>query len=184
MHYPICSWAYCRRAQMTPYKYQPLRIDADEIRLLSLLPGSSPEETIISIETVPFGQNNWPQYEALSYTWGSSDDRVPLSIGALRNESLDITQNLATALPYLRLRDRPRVLWIDAICIDQKSLTERSHQVKRMGDIFQKVERVIVWKVEHAGLENIGAPGFQDRGRLADFCDEARIYRMPRSSLG
>ena len=130
---------------MTPYKYQPLRIDADEIRLLSLLPGNSSEEIIISIETVPLGQNDFPQYEALSYTWGSSDDRAPLSIGALRNETLDITQNLATALPYLRLRDRPRVLWIDAICIDQKSLTERSHQVKRMGDIFQKAERVIVW---------------------------------------
>lgn len=167
---------------MTPYKYQPLRMDADEIRLLSLLPGSSSEETIISIETVPLGKNSWPQYEALSYTWGSSDDRVPLSIGALRNETLDITQNLATALPYLRLRDRPRVLWIDTICIDQKSLAERSHQVKRMGDIFQKAERVIVWLGPEGNWSTLALRTLEHLASKIEV--DWQISVMPRSSLG
>jgi hypothetical protein len=56
-----------------------------------------------------------------------------------------VTKNLATALLYLRLSDRPRVLWIDAICIDQQNLPERSHQVKRMRIIFESAQRVIAW---------------------------------------
>ena len=39
--------------------------------------------------------------------------------------------NLALALPYLRLKDKPRLLWIDAICVDQQNLKERGHQVER-----------------------------------------------------
>ncbi|KAL8346766.1 hypothetical protein RB598_000588 [Gaeumannomyces tritici] len=36
-------------------------------------------------------------------------------------------------------------LWIDAICINQSSLTERSEQVPRMDDIYSKASKVIVW---------------------------------------
>jgi len=65
-----------------------------------------------------------PRYEALSYTWGSSeiqkvafvDDSSaisPPSHGPLG--MLVIRQNLATALQFLRYPHRPRKLWIDAI---------------------------------------------------------------------
>ena len=132
-------------ARMAPYGYQPLGTDGSAIRLISLLPGKWEEEVSIEIETVKLEMDTWPQYEALSYTWGAVEDPVPLRIGALTNQIINITQNLATALPYLRLPDRPRVLWIDAISIDQNNLIERSRQVRKMGDIFQKADKVIVW---------------------------------------
>ena len=131
--------------QMAPYKYQPLSTDGTEMRLISLLPGKLEEKVSVEIETVKLDIDTWPLYEALSYTWGAAEDLVPLRVGALTNKTINITQNLATGLPYLRLPDRPRVLWIDAISIDQNNLIERSRQVRRMGDIFQKAKRVIVW---------------------------------------
>ena len=67
--------------QMGPYECRPLRADADEIRLLSLLPATSSYEVTINIEAVPLGETKWPKYEALSYTWGSSEDRVSLRLG-------------------------------------------------------------------------------------------------------
>jgi Heterokaryon incompatibility protein (HET) len=130
---------------MAPYVYPPLSPDSNEIRLLTLFPGKFEVETTVGIETVTLTENDWPQYEALSYTWGSLDHPVDICVGTASTTTLGVTQNLAIALPYLRLADRPRRLWIDAICVDQQNLVERSRQVKKMKDIFQRAERVIVW---------------------------------------
>ena len=56
-----------------------------------------------------------------------------------------MTQNLATALVYLRHNSEPRVLWIDALCINQEDMEERNSQVARMADIFRLADRVVVW---------------------------------------
>ncbi|GAB7330308.1 hypothetical protein MBLNU13_g01949t1 [Cladosporium sp. NU13] len=88
-------------------------------------------------------QASQSDFEALSYTWGES----------LHNEYVEvqdqiriaITDNLARALRRLRHRTQPRNLWIDAICIDQKNLEERSRQVAYMGEIYKRASRVIVW---------------------------------------
>jgi hypothetical protein len=57
---------------------------------------------------------------------------------------LSVTQNLETALRYLRTTDASRILWIDAICIDQGNIEERSAEVLRMGDIYKWAQRVII----------------------------------------
>jgi hypothetical protein len=36
-------------------------------------------------------------------------------------------------------------LWVDALCIDQENVTERSHQVNLMGTIYKAAARVVVW---------------------------------------
>jgi vancomycin permeability regulator SanA len=56
-----------------------------------------------------------------------------------------ITQNLHIALQYLRQKDKPRLFWIDAICINQTDLEERSAQVLKMKDIFEKANDVVIW---------------------------------------
>jgi len=58
---------------------------------------------------------------------------------------VEATQNLAAALVDLRYPAEPRVLWIDAICINQKDKSERSSQVARMADIYRLADRVVVW---------------------------------------
>lgn len=56
-----------------------------------------------------------------------------------------MTRNLFEALQVFRLKDRPRDLWADAVCIDQENLSERSAQVQLMAQIFSGASRVLVW---------------------------------------
>lgn len=55
------------------------------------------------------------------------------------------TENLYIALQYLRSRDQDRILWIDAICINQSDLAEKNQQVLEMGKIFSHAARVMFW---------------------------------------
>lgn len=80
-----------------------------------------------------------------SYAWGSRDEPVHIEVGSSGTHTLSVTRNLGTALLYLRYHDRPRKLWIDAICVNQNDLEERSRQVPRMSDIYSKASRVVVW---------------------------------------
>jgi hypothetical protein len=59
--------------------------------------------------------------------------------------TLPVTRNLSTALRYLRDPLKPRVLWIDAICINQDDFHERGHEVGHMDMIFRKARQVIAW---------------------------------------
>ena len=83
-------------------------------------------------------------YEALSYTWGPTDQERQ-SISMTDGTKLEIGVNLFEALRNLRLPDRDRILWVDAICIDQENPKERGHQVRQMGDIYRRADRVLFW---------------------------------------
>ena len=56
-----------------------------------------------------------------------------------------VTNYLYVALKYLQLQHEDRVLWIDAVCIDQNNKPERGHQVQQMADIYHQADRVIFW---------------------------------------
>lgn len=50
------------------------------------------------------------------------------------------------ALRHIRFNaEEPAVYWIDALCIDQGNLEERSHQVAFMDSIYTLCRRTIVW---------------------------------------
>ncbi|PVH67667.1 hypothetical protein DL98DRAFT_398697, partial [Cadophora sp. DSE1049] len=58
---------------------------------------------------------------------------------------LSVTVNLAEALDHLHDSDRPRKLWVDAICINQKDIPERTQQVQNMTEIYARARNVVVW---------------------------------------
>jgi hypothetical protein len=101
------------------YQYLPLNEEAGEIRLLYLLPSPFSSPIQVVLESTPFSPEAPPQFEALSYTWGSAENLVDIFVGSSGYHTLAVTQNLAEALPYLRLEDRSWTLWIDAICVNQ-----------------------------------------------------------------
>jgi hypothetical protein len=127
----------------SPYKYKDLNLS--EVRLLTLLPGLFGTSIYVLFEVKTLTESSIPRYEALSYTWGPLDNPEDIYIGTSDDSVLSVTQNLACALQHLRYPDRPRTLWIDAICVDQSNLTERSSQVQRMADIYKLSEQVLVW---------------------------------------
>ncbi|KAI1179025.1 heterokaryon incompatibility protein-domain-containing protein [Nemania sp. FL0916] len=122
------------------YSYAPLDHGNRNIRLLHLLPGklSDPISCSLSHEAL----DGKPTYTALSYAWG---ERVDFRCIYLQSIKFPVTHNLYTALEFLRKVDVERILWIDAICINQKSNVEKGYQVSLMGEIYKNAQQVFCW---------------------------------------
>ena len=122
------------------FRYEPLDPSVDSIRLLELEPADNPQILSCRIIHVPF--RNRPKYEALSYTWGAPE---PTSTILLNGTPMAIGPNLHDALLALRRDHKPRLIWADAICIDQSNLAERERQVRFMDSIYTRAARVLIW---------------------------------------
>lgn len=60
-------------------------------------------------------------------------------------QELNVPRKSRLALRRLRYEDTTRVLWIDAICINQDDLIERSQQVALMDKIYKRGRRNLTW---------------------------------------
>jgi len=58
---------------------------------------------------------------------------------------VEVRENLWAALRRLAPDNSVRVLWIDALSINQFNTEERNHQVAQMGQVFSKAKQVAVW---------------------------------------
>ncbi|KAF2024478.1 hypothetical protein EK21DRAFT_78658 [Setomelanomma holmii] len=105
------------------FAYQPLNVSQQSIRLIRVLPELSTE------------------YSCLSYVWGSPSDR---RIEIAGQQHL-VRDNLLAFLQVARSRGISKWLWIDALCIDQNNVKERTRQVRLMGSIFSHAIEVISW---------------------------------------
>jgi hypothetical protein len=147
---------------LAPYPYSPLK--RRSIRLLELLPNSPAAEIQCKLHHVSLDSNSTTPhlpYEALSYAWGTCDSTSsivllgsdlhthPLSGKSkrlyLKHHRIRVTENLLTALHNLRRTDTSRILWIDALCINQAAPSERSAQVSLMHEIYQNATRTVVF---------------------------------------
>ncbi|KAH8755807.1 heterokaryon incompatibility protein-domain-containing protein [Diaporthe sp. PMI_573] len=121
------------------------RIDpSSQIRLLHL---ASSGEHPITCQLSVASLDDPPPYEALSYVWGDTED---LRVIQVDGHDFRVTQNLHAALISLVPLDADvRVLWIDAICINQGTgpadLAERGQQVRRMSRIFSDATNVVAY---------------------------------------
>jgi serine/threonine protein kinase len=119
--------------------YEPLVTDHCEIRLLRLLPSNGDTlSCILEVASLDLS----PAYEALSYTWGDPCDVVQI---LLNGKFFSITRNLHRALQAIQCRLHDKLLWVDAICINQTNVQERNSQVVIMNRIYRQAENVMVW---------------------------------------
>ncbi|KAI9860938.1 MAG: hypothetical protein M1813_005617 [Trichoglossum hirsutum] len=82
------------------------------------------------------------EYECLSYTWGAPIFSHNIF---LEGRPLPITASLDLALRNSRRAAETNLLWVDAICINQEDLEERSQQVQQMQTIFSGAKHVIAY---------------------------------------
>ncbi|KAI0871948.1 HET-domain-containing protein [Hypoxylon argillaceum] len=129
---------------MIEYEYHNLPSE-EYIRVATIVAGKLEDDLVIRLENKRFFTDAPPRYEALSYVWGSENNKQSIQIIEHGCATLHVTQNLAAALRSLRFVDRPRDMWIDAICIDQSNDIEKGQQVERMGDIYRLAARVVAW---------------------------------------
>ncbi|KAI1429990.1 heterokaryon incompatibility protein-domain-containing protein [Xylaria sp. FL1777] len=120
------------------------------IRLLVLLPGQFDDPIRCEIIEAKFSSDLeiTPSYEALSYVWGSQTTRLPAFIvdsDGTPCGTIGLGSNLYVALQHLRREQLNRVLWCDFVCINQVDLRERAREVARMGEVYSKAERAVIW---------------------------------------
>lgn len=136
------------------YEYESLQ--AYHIRLVSILPGEWDETLCCSIHSVKLPRqwerrsSQFLSYEALSYVWGSTSEKVPVFCSP-SGKAVFVTPNCLFAMRRLRLSTETRVVWIDAVCINQSNIPERNAQVRMMPTIYEGATRVIVYLGEDDG---------------------------------
>ncbi|OAK97632.1 HET-domain-containing protein [Phaeosphaeriaceae sp. SRC1lsM3a] len=161
---------------MSTYTYQPLASAPHAIRLLRLLPNQD-EAASICCELFEYSLEGFHlyRYDALSYVWGNPDETLSVAIDGHR---LDVTLNLYAALSRLRHHSFARLLWIDAICINQRDQSEKEQQIQYMTTIYSQANFVIVWLGEAANDSDLACERIRNTASKthtdASDSDEAR----------
>lgn len=121
-------------------EYRQLDFSNYETRFLRILePG--PSNHSIRAELVTASLTKAPEYSAMSYTWGNEPFTGIIEIDG---RDVPVARNVEAALKELSL-PRGSLIWIDALCINQWDLYEKSYQVGFMGEVYARADTVIVW---------------------------------------
>ncbi|KAK4888832.1 hypothetical protein LTR27_012293 [Elasticomyces elasticus] len=119
-----------------PYVYRKLDAKRQEIRLLEVLPDEPGKPVRVNIRVVQLPA----AYETISYAWGNPARSGCIEVRMKRrrrwSRQLRVPLNTEAALKRVRLVGRSRMVWIDAVCINQDDKLERSQQVAIMGSIY------------------------------------------------
>lgn len=122
--------------------YRPLSRPQGQIRLFRL--EKATHEGQIKGSFVYSDIKSCPKYTALSYAWGEPTKTRKISVDG--RDNFEIGENLWWFLHCRSLTmKKPRLFWIDAICIDQDNVRERNHQVGLMKQIYSMASNVYIW---------------------------------------
>lgn len=140
------------RRRKLPYQYHSIS-DEQDIRLVRIQPGSSSDPIRCRIEHVSL--KSAPIYDAVSYTWGDTNGTAQLQATVSvfsdgRYYLVPVTTNCGAALRRVRLPDRERHVFIDALCINQSDMEERRFQVRLMPKIYSNAHHVVIYVGEES----------------------------------
>ncbi|KAK3309968.1 heterokaryon incompatibility protein-domain-containing protein [Chaetomium strumarium] len=166
-----------------PSPVYPTQLNPDEIRLACFqtttgYPPSPGRPVHLTLETYLI--SNCPPYETVSYCWAGEDGNDartrPVYIGPYWDVMVH-TQNCWDLLRFVRPARGLRLVWVDAVCINQGCDEERAAQVAQMGRIYTICMQVLVYLgPEVAPLLPTGQ--YPRRARLQDL----RLMRAGRWS--
>jgi hypothetical protein len=124
------------------FQHRPLR-GPDDFRCL-LLKSAKEIDAVIECELYDLSVDTPAFYDAVSYCWEGQTPTKPILCD---NQKFLVATNCMAALKLLRRRWVGRLLWIDAICIDQtkEGEQERNQQLQIIGQIYSRAATVIIW---------------------------------------
>jgi hypothetical protein len=125
--------------RISNFIHTPLNHFRPSIRVFKVLPDLS-QEGLLQCDLANGTVND--KFTCLSYTWGEECAARPILVN---RQLFLVRQNLWNFLNVARNMFPSRPFWIDAVCIDQNSISERNHQVAQMGVIYAAAAHVIVW---------------------------------------
>jgi len=120
------------------FVYEPLDLRQKSIRVLVVLPTSTKTAIRCEIRQVLLGGN----HVCLSYTWGEDADHKYIE---LNGKPFRVRPNLYEFLVRARRDFMGDELWVDAVCIDQRNVREKSAQVQIMPEIYRSAREVLIW---------------------------------------
>ena len=128
-------------ASRRKYQYTPLRDPSSQIRFLEVASENPEQDDLIKCKLTIWEVETAPPYHAISYTWGPEQPTETITV----DDGLAVVRkNCADVLRQLIFFKTCRYYWLDALCIDQASVEEKSAQVAMMGGIFHNAEHVLL----------------------------------------
>jgi hypothetical protein len=146
--------------------YQGPSLDEGSIRLLEI--SSAADDTsplVCKLREATFTSR--PVFEALSYRWGADEEEEKETI-TLNGCPFEVRRNLRDALRFLRRRKPPRqAFWVDAVCINQGDVAEKTRQLPIMDQIYFRASTVVIWlgAGRYAELQREMAAGGHGQGK-------------------
>jgi hypothetical protein len=157
-------------------------LELDEFRLACLTAPEHDDYPVhLTLET--YKNADCPEFETVSYTWGGEDgDHVPsqpVFVGPYWDVIFQ-TKNCWNMLRSIRPWRGVRMVWVDALCINQNNIKERGDQVAKMRQIYEECARVIVYLGPDVALPAQGQ--FPPRRRLEELNQHLRHLHKSSSS--
>ena len=170
--------AFCRDAKwlsdqdLELFIHAPVNTRASQIRLLRVKDGTFLED-VVECELIDVYLDNKPNYAAVSYVWGPPCfDRAIICNG----KRTWITASLESVLKQFRRdtdRDKPHLVWADALCINQGDKLELTEQLTLMRRIYS--EAAIV----HVHLGDVDVSWYYGLEMLKKLCYIAELEKEP-----
>ncbi|KAJ4988764.1 HET domain-containing protein [Stagonosporopsis vannaccii] len=155
--------------------YDPLPSDGASFRLLRVLPSLKTHAEIQCELFATSITSSTRKYVAGSYVWGAPQPGSHITVNGVK---IQVRENLADFLRGCRGRATALNIWIDAICINQSDLAERSSQVCLMSQIYTNATATYCWLGSDANvinalkiIERFNVPG-------SDFTDENVSFKI------
>lgn len=158
------------------FPYLPLS-SPGEIRLITISAGQFDDPLMCTISHRNLELYNTFEYETISYCWGDAAQRKVI---ALNSHNISVPSSSAAALRCVRLCHSERTVWLDAICINQNDIEERSRQVAMMGAIYRNGARNLIY----LGDEEVGEAINSIAAILKDATETEGSFARLRNELG
>lgn len=161
----------------TMFQHDRLDNPTQQVRLLRFLYPEI-EDSPLHLELTTWSLSGFPQYKAISYTWGPIEMRTV----HVNGHPFEVRTNCYYTLSQVRARHPESFIWVDSICINQLDVEEKSYQVAMMKDIYVHASLVLVCVGPHengselvaqmaADLEDIVLEAAEDEDEDIDTLD-------------
>jgi hypothetical protein len=130
-----------------PKSYQYEELQGEQTTRMLVLKPAAERNSSLKFSLIQIRLSEMKEVVALSYTWGEPVFTERLwTIQEDREDSyLEISPNLSNILRWLRDASSVQNIWVDAVCINQNSKSEKSMQVTDMWKIYSLASKVKIW---------------------------------------
>lgn len=173
--------------------YRKLQNNPKQIRVLEIHAGAGTEDIRCTLRSICLTDEPQTKYETISYVWGDESQREYVFVN-VNGVNIEAPASSVRVLRRIRLLHKTRVVWIDAICINQTDIEERSQQVKITGSVYARADRNLIWLGEEdddtaSAIRAIAAISMEiqheaDRDRLRNILYPSRLDQRASNAAG